>query len=55
MNGRGSRQPVRSALIVIRVPDGPGLGLELDEAALRAQPFEEQPLRRLPQWDQEHP
>jgi len=39
----------------IRVPDGPGLGLELDEAALRARPFEEQPLRSLPRWDQEHP
>ncbi len=39
----------------IRVPVGPGLGLELDEAALRARPFEEQPLRSLPRWDQEHP
>jgi galactonate dehydratase len=39
----------------IRVPSGPGLGLEMDDAALRARPFEEQPMRSLPRWDEEHP
>jgi galactonate dehydratase len=48
-----SRNPIRVENGTIPLPTGPGLGLELDEAALARYPYREHPPRHLPSISEE--
>jgi galactonate dehydratase len=50
-----SMRPIRVENGYIHLPTTPGLGLELDEAALAKYPYKEFPNRRLPQFNDEGP
>ena len=43
-----ARQTIEAENGYITLPETPGLGIDLDEAALKARPFRERPLRDLP-------
>ena len=50
-----SLNPIKVKNGYIHLPTGPGLGIELDEAALRRYPYREFPKRKLRHFDQEGP
>ena len=50
-----SVEPFRVEDGYIRIPTGPGLGIELNEEALLQRPYQEQPIRNLRQYHEEGP
>ena len=50
-----SKEPLEPENGYIDLPSSPGLGIDLDEAALAAHPYQQRPARAIRQYDQEGP